>query len=421
MSSRNRVIGDVMKNIPEGYKKEKNRIIPLDWRFVKIGDILSKVGKRVEVKKDNNYRQIGIRSHGKGLFYKEPVSGEELGNKSVFWIEQDCFIVNIVFAWEQAIGKTTAKERGMICSHRFPMYRPIDNRIDIDYLVYVFKTAYGKKILELASPGGAGRNKTLGQKEFANSEILIPNSIEEQRRIVKIISTWDFAIEKQQQLIEKKKEFKKGLMQRLLSGEVRFKEFKDKWNKAKVSDIANCFAGGTPSTKISQYWGGDNIWLQSGRIQNCRVDKKNDEIYITNEGLNNSSAKLIKEKSVLVALTGATCGNIAYLEFEACANQSVVAIEPNYVVDYLYYSLIHEKNQILSKQNGSAQGGINLSIVKGLLINLPSIEEQKKIAETLNLEDKEIELLEKELEALKLQKKGLMQRLLTGEVRVNVE
>ena len=54
------------------------------------------------------------RSHGKGIFYKEPVTGAALGNKSVFWIEPDCFIVNIVFAWEQAIGKTTQSEVGMI-------------------------------------------------------------------------------------------------------------------------------------------------------------------------------------------------------------------------------------------------------------------------------------------------------------------
>ena len=115
-------------NIPKGYKKKKDRIIPLDWNFIKIDDILEKVGKKVEVSKESNYQQIGIRSHGKGIFHKEAVTGEELGNKTVFWVEKDCFIVNIVFAWEQAIARTTDAEVGMICSHRFPMYRSKNNK-----------------------------------------------------------------------------------------------------------------------------------------------------------------------------------------------------------------------------------------------------------------------------------------------------
>ncbi len=104
------------------------------WEILELKKVLQRVRKPVDVKKGENYKQIGIRSHGKGLFYKEPVTGEELGNKSVFWIEPECFIVNIVFAWEMAVGKTTINEKGMIASHRFPMYKPKDNRISIDYL-----------------------------------------------------------------------------------------------------------------------------------------------------------------------------------------------------------------------------------------------------------------------------------------------
>lgn len=257
--------------------------------------------------------------------------------------------------------------------------------------------------------------------EFCGVYILVP-PIKEQEKISEILSTWDLAIDKQQQLIEKKKEFKKGLMQILLSGEVRFKGFKDSWQKVKLENVSSCFAGGTPSTQNDEFWGGENIWLQSGRVQNCEIKMLDDEIKITNLGLKKSAAKLIKPKSVLIALTGATCGNIAYIDFEACSNQSIVAIEPNERVDYkyLYYKLMSERKQILTKQNGSAQGGINLSIVKKIMIDIPCIKEQVRIGEILQAVDKEVELLEKELEALKLQKKGLMQRLLTGEVRVKV-
>src|SRR5665647_2747798 len=131
---------------------------PSDWTVIELGNLLKRVRNSVEVIPDYEYQEIGIRSHGKGLFYKEPVKGSDLGNKSVFWVEEDCLIINIVFAWEQAVAITTSQERGMIASHRFPMWQP-EGKVDLNYLHKLFLTPLGRHILELASPGGAGRNK----------------------------------------------------------------------------------------------------------------------------------------------------------------------------------------------------------------------------------------------------------------------
>ena len=106
-------------------------MIPEKWRFVPFAEILTRVRNPVSVNNDTSYREIGIRSHGKGIFYKNPKTGEELGNKSVFWIEPECFVVNIVFAWEQAVAKTTIQEKGMIASHRFPMYKPKSSHLSL--------------------------------------------------------------------------------------------------------------------------------------------------------------------------------------------------------------------------------------------------------------------------------------------------
>lgn len=404
-------------NIPKGYKKKKDRIIPLDWNFIKIDDILEKVGKKVEVSKESNYQQIGIRSHGKGIFHKEAVTGEELGNKTVFWVEKDCFIVNIVFAWEQAIARTTDAEVGMICSHRFPMYRSKNNKVDIDYLVYLFKTPYGKKILELASPGGAGRNKTLGQKEFINSEILIPNSIDEQKRIIKILSTWDLAINKQEQLIEKKKEFKKGLMQRLLSGEVRFKEFTDEWRKLKLGDIlyepvkekvVNPSEYELITVKLHC-----NGVEKTGKFPNITENgrpyyfRNPGELLIGRQNFHNGGIAIVPE-----GIKNNICSN-AISSF--CAKDSIN-------IDFVYYYLsrrdYYKKVEFLI--GGTGQKEISKKEFNNLKISIPNYLEQCKIVDFLKTVDNEIELLKKELEALKLQKKGLMQRLLTGEVRVKV-
>ncbi len=187
-----------------------------------VSQVVTKIRNGFTPKPDDLYREIGIRSHAKGIFHKEPVTGKSLGNKSVFWIEPDCFVVNIVFAWEQAIAKTREAEIGMIASHRFPMYKPKEGVLDLDYLLYFFKSAKGKSLLELASPGGAGRNKTLGQSEFLKLKIPVP-PIEEQIKIVRLLNSADKEIELQKQKIEAIKLQKKGLMQQLLTGKKRLK------------------------------------------------------------------------------------------------------------------------------------------------------------------------------------------------------
>lgn len=214
--------GKRFKEFINSEKSVKTKLgeLPIDWEMKHISDIVQRVKKPFTPEPEKLYREIGIRSHCKGIFHKEEVTGASLGNKSVFWIQPDCFVVNIVFAWEHAIAKTTEAEVGMIASHRFPMYKPKKGILDLDYLLYYFKTARGKHLLGLASPGGAGRNKTLGQSEFAKLKIPVP-SLEEQKQIVSVLSEADKEIELLKQQIDALKEQKKGLMQKLLTGEIR--------------------------------------------------------------------------------------------------------------------------------------------------------------------------------------------------------
>lgn len=192
------------------------------WNNYKIEDMFDRVGTPVDLDDTQTYREIGIRSHGKGIFHKEETTAIEIGNKRVFWVEPDCFVVNIVFAWERAVAKTTEKENGMIASHRFPMYKPKKDVVDLDYITEYFITKRGQNVLILASPGGAGRNKTLGQKEFAKSVVKLP-SLPEQQKIADFLSTIDTVIEKQKETVSAWEERKKGVMQKLFNQEARFK------------------------------------------------------------------------------------------------------------------------------------------------------------------------------------------------------
>ncbi|EHQ30042.1 restriction endonuclease subunit S [Mucilaginibacter paludis] len=193
-----------------------------NYKKVALDEILTPIRNPLIPEEKTLYQQIGIRSHGKGIFHKELVSGKDLGNKRVFWIEPNCLVINIVFAWEQAIAKTTELEIGMIASHRFPMFKPTEGKLNLDYILYYFKSPRGKQLLVNASPGGAGRNKTLGQNEFINQFISLP-TLEEQTAISQVLQAADKEISLLKAKVEKLREQKKGLMQQLLTGRVRLK------------------------------------------------------------------------------------------------------------------------------------------------------------------------------------------------------
>ena len=171
--------------------------------------------------------------------------------------------------------------------------------------------------------------------------------------------------------------------------------------KVKISEFADVITGGTPSTTVPEYWDGGTIpWLQSGVCQNCIVTECN--TFITQAGLDNSAAKMMKPDSVLIALTGATTGKVGYLTFDACANQSVTGIQPNdkFVPKYLYYYLLGIRQKILDDSYGGAQKHISQGYVKNLKIPLGTICEQREMAERFEHVDRIISLRQQEIKRL---------------------
>ena len=152
-----------------------------------------------------------------------------------------------------------------------------------------------------------------------------------------------------------------------------------------IEEFAETKAGGTPSTKVPEYWENGNIpWLNSGALNQGIV--KSTSKFITKLGLEKSSAKLMPPDTVLIALTGATTGVAGYLTFEACANQSVVGILPSkrHFPKYLYYYLILIRQKVLKDASGAAQPGVNQKYVKNIQIPIPPLDEQKRIVAILD-------------------------------------
>jgi type I restriction enzyme S subunit len=144
----------------------------------KVGDHLTRRQRAVKVEPDSEYVEVGVRSHGRGVFIKDPVEGSVLAKKKVFYLDPGLLVFNVVFAWEGAVAVLGPEVSGMIASHRFPTYDS-DDLCGVEILDQYFRTEQGRRLLLLCSPGGAGRNKTLNQKALLSSTVTLPE-----------ISTW---------------------------------------------------------------------------------------------------------------------------------------------------------------------------------------------------------------------------------------
>ena len=176
-----------------------------------------------------------------------------------------------------------------------------------------------------------------------------------------------------------------------------------KWETVRIGDICEVVTGGTPSTNVKEYWDNGTIpWLPSGVCQNSIIDKA--DTFITQEGLDNSAAKMMPIDTVVIALTGATTGKVGILKLEACANQSVTGILPNdkLYYKYLFFYLLSARNRILDDSYGGAQKHISQGYVKDFRIPLPSLETQRKIAANLDKVTHTIDLCNAILEKLDL-------------------
>lgn len=191
------------------------------------------------------------------------------------------------------------------------------------------------------------------------------------------------------------------------------------WTRKKIKHLGNIISGGTPSTENSDFWNGEIPWIQSGKVQFRKIGIDDVDKFITKQGLENSSTKMVKSNSVLVALTGATCGNIGYLTFNSTINQSIIGIEPtsDYSSWFIYYFLTSQKNQILINQSGGAQSGVNKDDIKNISITIPLIKEQLQIVQFLDekteLIDKLISTKEHKIELLKQQRTSLINEVIT--------
>lgn len=227
-----------------------------------------------------------------------------------------------------------------------------------EYLYYLLST----KIDDLISISSGSTFLELSKSAFENLELNIHN-INEQQHIVDTIGSIDDLIENNNTIIIK--------LENIILNLYRKKSIE--WKKqVKIGDLFKCILGGTPSTKKNEYWDGDIAWVNSGEVNKLRIVSPSR--YITKDGLENSATKLLPKKTTVIAITGATLGQVSLLEIDSCTNQSVIGILENNTLkhDFIYPMMINAIKKLVLNKTGGAQQHINKNDVETFEIFVPS-------------------------------------------------
>jgi type I restriction enzyme, S subunit len=189
------------------------------WKVVALSECLLFTPREIQ-KPSGNYLALGLRSHGKGIFHKNDADPEANAMDVLYEVKENDLIVNITFAWEQAVAIVSKKDEGGLVSHRFPTYTFKKEKAISEYFRHYILQKHFKFLMELISPGGAGRNRVMSKTDFLKLELKMPD-IKEQTAIANILNTASAELTQYQQKLQALQLQKKGLMQQLLTGKVR--------------------------------------------------------------------------------------------------------------------------------------------------------------------------------------------------------
>lgn len=403
----------------------------LGWHTKRLGDITEYIGSGISrpftsdnvgvpVLRSNNVSDGKVNCDDVKFWYAVDPRGADLAKVSP---KEFDILVNFVNGSRKELGKAgiyLGEPKGCIVSTNFFIVRVNSKLVNPFFTNLYFQTTeYKKWLQEITGFSGPG---SFNQKQIAGLRIPIP-SLPEQEQIVNISECWDKAIEKTEQLICAKQKLKKGLMQQLLTGKKRFKEFKGyKWKEVKLKNLFKRITrkNNRSVTHVLTISGQYGLVDQRDYFNRSVAGKDLSGYYLLEKGEFAYNRSLMKgypfgaikklddyDEGVLSTL---------YLCFATNSNDA----DSDFFMHYFEYGLLNEQLGGIAQMGARAHGLLNVTATDffNMLVKIPSSEEQQRIAQVLNSADKEIEFLSNKLKALKNQKKGLMQKLLTGKIRV---
>ena len=410
------------QDCPKGYKSCDGYRIPKEWHIVRFDSLFSRVTR----KNDENNQNVLTISAQQGLisqieYYNTLYASE---NKTGYTLlHRGDFSYNKSYSSGYAYGaikRLDAYEKGIVS----PLYLCFTPRQGVNsdfYLQYFEAGCFDREIYKIAQEGARNHGLlNVSTEDFFHSMLVFP-PLEEQKRITEILTQCDHVIELKEQKLDELKQLKKEFLRKMFPAKgcdtpgIRFPGFTGAWEQRKLGDVSESYSGGTPSVGNKSYYGGSIPFIRSAEI-----NSESTELFLTEEGLSNSSARMVSKGDILYALYGATSGEAGRSHINGAINQAILAILPHdgYDSEFLMQWLRKSKQSIIDVYLQGGQGNLSGAIVKALEVNFPSLAEQRQIGNYFQSLDHLITLHQRELEETKTYKKTLAKLLLTGIVRV---
>lgn len=400
---------------PEGYRRTKAGIMPDDWELKEASEYFYNYSNKTH----NGQGEVLSVTQDKGVIPRNQIEIDIKYNQDSLdtykYVESGDFIISL----RSFQGGIEYSEYNGLVS---PAYTVLKNKVELNkgFYKHYFKTQDFIKRLNKATYG-IRDGKQIGYDDFASLELHFP-SLPEQNRINEILSTWDKVIKLKERLIEEKKRRKKWLIQKLLNPEsgVRLPGFTGEWKTVKIRNISEINPKSLSENTSPEYEFTYIDLSSTGEPEQIDFSRK-----ILFKNAPSRARRIFEKNDILLSMVRPYLQNFIFVDFEPkdfiCSTGfAVIHCEQNVSSKYVFYAMFSESisRQIKKILVGTNYPAINAEDVKNLLIPLPPLSEQIAIADILFTADKEIALLKKELEETKLQKKALMQLLLTGIVRV---
>ena len=251
-------------------------------------------------------------------------------------------------------------------------------------------------------------------RDELNAYAFLAPSEEEQDKIGNFLLEIDHLITLHQRKCDETQKLKKYMLQKMFPQngkkvpEIRFSGFTDDWEQRKVCNITTSYSGGTPKSGSTEYYDGDIPFIRSGEIYSDKT-----ELFITELGMKNSSAKMVHEGDILYALYGATSGEVSRAKLDGAINQAILAIIPNDDINanFLVEWFRKEKDKITDTYLQGGQGNLSAQIIKELEVTIPSYDEQNKIGLYFEQLNNLITLHQRKCDELRIIKKFMLQNM----------
>ena len=385
-----------------------------EWKEYKIREIVKKAtsGGTPSTKIDEYYNGNIPWLNTKEISFnriwetEKNITEKGLLNSSAKWIEENSVIVAMygATAAKVAINKIPLTTNQACCN------LIIDGtKANYEFVFYYIWNRYDE--LENIAVGAAQQNLSVGV--ITDFTISLP-PLPEQTAIASILSSLDDKIDllhRQNVTLEK--------MAETLFRQWFVEEAKEEWVRTKIGDVLDTVLGGTPSTKKPEYWDGNIPWINSGEVNNFRILQCSR--FITELGLKKSNTKLLPVGTTVLAITGATLGQVSLLEIDTCANQSVVGIIPNGTLpkEFIFLWIKMKISEIILSETGGAQPHINKNDINETDIVIPDSDYLNKIKLTIEPLFKKITHNSFQIRTLTALRDTLLPKLMSGEVRVD--